>query len=572
MTTSPAEATPHQGTVTANGTSAGNNTQTLLQERAASIGWYFIESYYDFYNKNIENIYKLYHPNALISHEAFPKSAGASSASVPVVEPVVVHQALGVEAIKARFQTDEELKRKDNRIVVISADIQVCLQDKILIVVTGEWSREGGLFFGFLQTFLLSPGRQENSLDLSNDILRWSSTTGPISSVTSSVSKSSATGSAAKPTTGSSEKKVEKAEVKTDKVVEKSTNLKATPAGSVASDAPAKSSTTGVSTPSSGATTASSSAPVASTVPSKVPVSGNGSTSTATTATTISSNSSTATPTTGTPVASANGTPSGSIGEASAPPAPVESSTNGSGSASTTATPNASTSTTSTATTPSNSSSTSGNTGSGGSLSWAANLASSTNKKSSSSPIETSVSMSTQTSSPTTTSSNLNTGSNINANTPLSTTSGSTNNIISGSSSLVSTHGGSLGHQLGNNSTSPPSSRYKKDEWFPIYIRGIRDPITEDILKKHLSAKFGPIKFLKVNIYIALCDFVDYESQQKALDAKETTVAGITIQLEIRESKNNNNGGYTKVGPKGPAKDKKLTDKKIKEKKNGKKK
>lgn len=113
--------------------------------------------------------------------------------------------------------------------------------------------------------------------------------------------------------------------------------------------------------------------------------------------------------------------------------------------------------------------------------------------------------------------------------------------------------------------------KYKKDEWFPIYIRGIRDPITEELLRKHLSAKFGPIKFLKVNIFIALCDFVDYELQQRALDAKETTLSGITIQLEVRESKANN--GYTKVGakgPKGPFKEK-LLDKRLKERKQTKK-
>lgn len=95
---------------------------------------------------------------------------------------------------------------------------------------------------------------------------------------------------------------------------------------------------------------------------------------------------------------------------------------------------------------------------------------------------------------------------------------------------------------------------------------------------------------MKVNVYIALCDFVDFESQQKALDAKETTINGVTIQLEVRESKsingnvsppsnnnkNNNNGngnsneskndnGYIKVGAnKGTnAKDKKVKDKRV---------
>lgn len=48
-----------------------------------------------------------------------------------------------------------------------------------------------------------------------------------------------------------------------------------------------------------------------------------------------------------------------------------------------------------------------------------------------------------------------------------------------------------------------------------------------------------------------MCDFVLKEAQRKALDAKETTLDGVVINLEPRESKtgnnfHNNNGNYKK--------------------------
>ena len=123
-----------------------------------------------------------------------------------------------------------------------------------------------------------------------------------------------------------------------------------------------------------------------------------------------------------------------------------------------------------------------------------------------------------------------------------------------------------------NNSTTSPGQhgsngggggKFRKEDWYPIYIRGIR-LLDEKELKDHLSKKFGELKFFKVNQNIALVDFVHQEAQRKALDAKETTLDGVTFALEPRESKtgnnfhnnsgnnnNSNNGGYRKFSGSG---------------------
>ncbi|KAG5419976.1 hypothetical protein I9W82_001856 [Candida metapsilosis] len=105
------------------------------------------------------------------------------------------------------------------------------------------------------------------------------------------------------------------------------------------------------------------------------------------------------------------------------------------------------------------------------------------------------------------------------------------------------------------------SGKFKKDEWYPIYIRGIRT-IDEKVLKDHITKKFGELKFFRTNQNIALCDFVYKEAQRKALEAKETTLDGVVINLEPRESKtgnnfHNSNGNYKKkFGDKESGKDK----------------
>lgn len=91
-------------------------------------------------------------------------------------------------------------------------------------------------------------------------------------------------------------------------------------------------------------------------------------------------------------------------------------------------------------------------------------------------------------------------------------------------------------HQFNLNNHNQLRTVNIKEDWFPIYIRGVKD-IDEDKLKNHLTKKFGEIKFFRVFVNIALCDFVEGDAQKKALEAKETEVDGYVIQLEVRESK-----------------------------------
>ena len=77
-------------------------------------------------------------------------------------------------------------------------------------------------------------------------------------------------------------------------------------------------------------------------------------------------------------------------------------------------------------------------------------------------------------------------------------------------------------------------------------------------MKDHLSKKFGELKYFKVNENICLADFVNQDAQRRALEAKETTLNGISISLEPRESKtgnsyhgtSGNNGSYKNLAVK----------------------
>ncbi|CAH2353508.1 hypothetical protein CLIB1423_11S01288 [[Candida] railenensis] len=462
----------------------------LSNERAASIGWYFIESYYNFYNSNIESIHKLYHPKASLSHAGFP-STGTSDGDK-------IHQASGIDAVKARFSNDPQLKKNDSRIVVSNADIQVSLGDKILIVVTGEWSKGGSPYWSFSQTFLLSPGRKENSLDLTNDILRFPGFQ-DFSRKEGKEEIEEAKEVVAEPKTEAKETKVE-------------TKVASEPKAEAVKAAAPK----GVAEPKSAEP--KNEQEEKSAEPEQKPKKAEA-----------------------TVAATSNKVAAAAAVAATKPEVkdtakPEEAEDLSSGSAP--------------------------------KLSWAANLAATTvkptTKTSSKSPVEASATLAEGSSNATSTVASP-------PSSPLAT-------AVTVASTATKTA------SVPAATTGANGPKYKKDEWFPIYIRGIRDPISEDSLRKHLSAKFGPIKFLKVNVFIALCDFVDFESQQKALDAKETTISGITIQLEVRESKggssnnsssNNSNGGYTKVGgsKNSSTKENKKPngDKRIRDKKQGKK-
>ncbi|CAH6723743.1 hypothetical protein CLIB1444_19S00914 [[Candida] jaroonii] len=127
-------------------------------ERANSIGWLFIERYYEMYNSDITDLYKLYSNEASVSHGGLKKSEGLKKAN-------------GIDSIKLLF---EDLKVDNhNRIIIIDADIQVSVGDSILIIVNGEWSKNGSPYYQFHQTFVLCKGATDSNFDIANDILRF---------------------------------------------------------------------------------------------------------------------------------------------------------------------------------------------------------------------------------------------------------------------------------------------------------------------------------------------------------------------------------------------------------------
>lgn len=125
-----------------------------------SIGWLFIQKYYEVFTKEINTIYQLYDKNASISHENFPGSSQK-----------IVYQAKGTEAIKNHFKTQSESEEK-NRIVITGADFQFSLDKNILIVVFGEWAKGDSSYWQFNHTFLLTPSK-EKVYDVANDILKF---------------------------------------------------------------------------------------------------------------------------------------------------------------------------------------------------------------------------------------------------------------------------------------------------------------------------------------------------------------------------------------------------------------
>lgn len=99
-----------------------------------------------------------------------------------------------------------------------------------------------------------------------------------------------------------------------------------------------------------------------------------------------------------------------------------------------------------------------------------------------------------------------------------------------------------------------PTQKYRKEEWYPIYIRNV--DVEEDELKSALIETFGDIKFFKKTLRAALCDFRHKEDQQKALEAKEITIRDNVISLEPRLHKVFNGK------PDAKFKDKKIPNKK----------
>lgn len=154
----------------------------LSQDRASNIGWFFIKSYYDFFISKLDEIHKIYHPHASINHDAFPgtkndkSDSGASNDNVKDVLPIA-YKAKGTDAIKETFSKHLSL-RKNNRIVITSACFEVSLEKNIIIVVFGEWSSNDEPYKQFTQTFVLVPGKTDNTYDVANDILKFVSVNG----------------------------------------------------------------------------------------------------------------------------------------------------------------------------------------------------------------------------------------------------------------------------------------------------------------------------------------------------------------------------------------------------------
>lgn len=137
-----------------------------------SIGWLFIEKYYQVYTKDLANIYRLYDTGASITHDKFPG------------EDKVVFQARGHDAIKTHFGKVDQRK---NRIVITGADFQFSVDKSILIVVFGEWAKADSQYWQFVQSFVLTPSK-EKVYDVANDILKFVDFNGEAAKVEETVS------------------------------------------------------------------------------------------------------------------------------------------------------------------------------------------------------------------------------------------------------------------------------------------------------------------------------------------------------------------------------------------------
>mmetsp|Transcript_6318 Transcript_6318/g.7905 ORF Transcript_6318/g.7905 Transcript_6318/m.7905 type:complete len:530 (-) Transcript_6318:110-1699(-) len=497
MTTSPATPSTPQ---------LSNQGQALTSDRAASIGWYFIESYYDFYNKSIESIYKLYHSNGVASHASFPSKDNASR---------ILHKASGIEAIKKRFQNDAALKEGNNRIVVTSADIQVCLQNKILIVVFGEWSKNNSPFWQFTQTFLLCPGKNENTFDLANDNLRFvdyeeykkpAVTTEEVVVETKDVSKEKLAPVETKGDTirvvkpqeskpavaisnGESKQekdKVEDAKKEQKEIKKADTNISKAPEQKLKPQSEIISETT---------TATKAENKVEHKVEQKTEQKAEQKTELK-------------------PESVPESKPEQKPEQRSE--AKSEQTAEQKQESITSEPPHESKTESETEQKQEPTNEESSHSSNSRPISWAALAAQQpppSAKPSVLSPAKTSATLA------------------VKKTPPMAHTQQSQSPVLPQQPQPTS------------------NGKYKKEDWFPIYIRGVKD-IDEDKLKSHLTKKFGEIKFFRVFVNIALCDFVEGEAQKKALEAKETEVEGYVIQLEVRESKTHTGNKASVKNPK----------------------
>ena len=442
--------------------SSNTNKQTLLIERAESIGWYFIESYYDFYNKNIANLYKLYNVGGYLCHSEFKDEIQGRK---------TFHKARGTESLKNFFEKQAQ-KNIQNRIVVTSADIQICLDDNILIVVFGEWSKNDSDYCTFTQTFVLSPGKKENTFDLANDNLRYinfadyevmeAEAEKPKDSVKTEERKKSKEKIASSGAARDTEREMDFKEGKDVPLPGEQVNESG-------EDANPQMEISAKEIPSSKGTLSSTQRDE------KTQENGGGSSSKEE----VVQNESGRLEQLGSDrkdvVENDDELPKGISDKSASQEEPTA-----------------------------EEGKQKDNRSQSQPISWAALAAqqppSSVKTATVSSPLKATPAMATGTSKK-----------------PSSSPEGQDPSL-----QPIPTNQG----------------KYKKEDWFPIYIRGVKG-VDEERLKTHLVKKFGEIKFFRVFVNIALCDFVSGQAQKKALDAKAVEVDGRTIQLEVRESKNN---------------------------------
>lgn len=460
MTASPTTKTTANGNVDAEG---------LQIERASSVGWLFIQSYYDMYNKNYENFHMLYHAEGSLSHSAFPED-GEKSESTPLN---TVLKATGTDGIKARFLQDASLKLKNNSIVVTSADFQVSLKKNILIVVAGEWSRNGSPYWQFNQTFLLTPGKKANSYDVANDVLKFvdfkefsedKEVVESIANSNSVASEASAAATATATTTAlastTETNPTVEADTKEQAVVEEEPTANETVEPKAIATPPTKSEEKKIEPPKPQSTTQEP--PVAEKETEKVkkpetaPV------------------PEVAKVETNTPVLQDEAVPVTEVQDEA-----VDSSATNSVSSSSTAATAASKK--SDPRQP---------------MSWAALASQAAEKEGAAPPVAKPVKAS--------------------ASAPAS----------AASSTAKKTSSPETSEKRGNG----------KDDWFPIYIRGIKN-LDDNVVKNYLVDNFGSVLLFKPLINIALCDFATEEGQRRALEAGKATIDGITFDLEKRESR-----------------------------------
>lgn len=137
--------------------------KVLGDQDAASIGWSFISTYFEHFNNQVDKMYRLYTPDALVSHAKFPGPDTRGE----------VLAAKGTEAIKERF-SDDDCADRTNRIVITNAAFDVCFGSNILVVVYGEWAKGQSEFHQFTQTIILKKAaKNEMVYSIANDVLRF---------------------------------------------------------------------------------------------------------------------------------------------------------------------------------------------------------------------------------------------------------------------------------------------------------------------------------------------------------------------------------------------------------------